>query len=123
MRRTVRSVAGSPGLGPFCVNLSITVALAQTGSDRSPSMVGASDASMRTAIALGLTSVVGTVGAGCADANPLNAAHKSRAGAALAPQLPKTGLTFPPGRFVRPMFLLACCGEDKAEFGNTQHAR
>src|ERR1700704_4148777 len=107
MRRTVRSVAGSPGLGAFCVNLSITPALAQTGSERSPSMMGASDASMRTALTLGLITVVEAGGAGCADARPLIAAHKSRASAALAPQLPKTRFTFPPGRCVRPMFLLA----------------
>src|SRR3977135_3027379 len=109
MRRTVRSVAGSPGLGLFCVNLSITAALAHTGSERSPSMVGASDASMRTALTLGLIRVVEVGVAACADARPLIAAHKSksRAGAALAPQLPKTRCTFPPGRFVRPTFLLA----------------
>src|ERR1700704_1942921 len=102
MRRTVRSVAGSPGLGAFCVNLSITPALAQTGSERSPSMMGASDASMRTALTLGLITVVEAGDAACADARPLIAAHKSnsRAGAVLAPQLLKTRFTFPPGRCV-----------------------
>jgi len=37
------------GVGRFCVKRSMTVALAQTGSERLPSIVGASDASMRTA--------------------------------------------------------------------------
>src|SRR5436309_11003439 len=55
MRTTVRSVAGSYGLGDLCVNLSMTAAFAQTGSERSASMTGASAVSMRTAITFGRT--------------------------------------------------------------------
>src|SRR6266446_2897070 len=55
MRTTVRSVAGSYGLGDLCVKLSMTAAFAQTGSERSASIFGASAVSMRTAITLGRT--------------------------------------------------------------------
>jgi len=55
MRTTVRSVAGSYGLGDLCVKLSMTAAFAQTGSERSASIVGASAVSMRTAISFGRT--------------------------------------------------------------------
>src|SRR5689334_20535394 len=55
MRSTVRSVAGAPGSGRFCVNLSIIAARVQTGSDGSPSMVGASRPSIRMAVTLGRT--------------------------------------------------------------------
>src|SRR6266853_1432076 len=99
MRRTVRSVGSVPGFGCFWVNFSMIVALAQAGSDRSPSMTGASDTSMRAARAVGL---VRFVVAGAADAGLLIAAHIKRAGAALAPQPDNPNRTFPPGRVFPP---------------------
>src|SRR5215470_4126890 len=81
----------------------MTVALAQTGSDRSPSMVGASLGSMRTAMALGRTNPVDAVSAGWAAAQLLIHAKKSTAGAKLAPRPKKLPLNYAPGVGSRPI--------------------
>src|SRR6476646_7920492 len=99
MRRTVRSVGSVPGFGCFWVNFSMIVALAQAASDRSPSMTGASDTSMRAALAVGLIRFAVAAGAaGCAATGLLIAAQITRADAALAPLPQNPSLTFPPGR-------------------------
>src|SRR5258708_3587756 len=106
MRRTVRSVGSVPGFGCFWVNFSMTVALAQAGSDRSPSMTGASDTSMRAARAVGLIRFVVAGAAGCADAGLLIAAQIARGDAALAPQPDNPNRTFPPGRVFPARYIL-----------------
>src|SRR5258707_9399348 len=98
MRRTVRWVGSVPGFGCFWVNFSMIVALAHAGSDRSPSMIGASDVSMRAALAGGLIKFIAAGAAGWAAAWLLIAAQISRADAALAPQPNNPNRTFPPGR-------------------------
>src|SRR5215472_13517390 len=106
MRSTVRSVGGKPGKGCFWVKFSMTVALAHTGSERSPSMIGASLGSMRAAIALGRTKpVVRVVSGSDADAEaegwvaaqPLVSAKTSATGAKTAPQTNDFPPTMPPG--------------------------
>src|SRR4026209_1843392 len=79
MRRTVRSVGAAYGIGCFCVKFSMMVALAHAASDRSASIVGASEASIRVAVTLGRTKP----GAGPAgrEGRP---ARALRAGAAVA---------------------------------------
>src|SRR5262245_23636243 len=52
MRTTVRSVAGSYGLGDRWVKSSITAAFSHAASDRSASIAGASAGSIRTAVML-----------------------------------------------------------------------
>src|SRR4051812_20137309 len=58
MRSTVRSVGGAPGSGSRCWKSAMTVAFPQTGSERSPSIVGASLVLMRAARANGRLTVV-----------------------------------------------------------------
>src|SRR5262245_10357717 len=81
MRTTVRSVGGSYGLGSRCLKSSITAALAQTASDRSPSMTGASDGSILTALTLGRMNIAGAVAepGGAAAATKVNPAGGSAA--------------------------------------------
>src|SRR5258708_39607278 len=98
MRRTVRSVGSVPGFGCFWVNFSVIFAFAHAGSDRSPSMIGASDVSMRAALAVGLIKFIAAGAAGWAAAWLLIAPQISRADAALAPQPDNPNRTFPPGR-------------------------
>src|SRR5882672_7444859 len=62
MRSTVRSVGGAPGLGSRCLKSVMTVALAQPGSDRSASIVGASLVLMRAACATGRALIISSAG-------------------------------------------------------------
>src|SRR5438874_12820745 len=103
MRSTVRSVGGAPGFGCFWWNCSITVAFAQAGSYRSPSIFGASAAEIRTAGALGLTRLsCGTAGvAACAEVVLLKTAQSPTASAIAALQLLTSSRTFPPPRAFR----------------------
>src|SRR5689334_8789280 len=85
MRTTVRSVGGSYGLGWRCVKLSTTAAFAQTASERSPSIVGASEGSILTARTLGRISDCGAAAeAGAAAATSVSPAGPREACAAPA---------------------------------------
>src|SRR5436309_6529854 len=91
MRTTVRSVAGSYGLGDLCVKLSMTAAFAQTGSERSASILGASAVSMRTAITRGRTKGGGDVGLARACIDALEATSISSNGASRAGEPGRAG--------------------------------
>jgi hypothetical protein len=83
IRTTVRSVPGSYGLGERCVKLSMTAAFAQAASFKSASIVGASDASIRTARMLGLTKLsAGPAASEGARASPVGGVAGTGAGAA-----------------------------------------
>src|SRR5258708_9667792 len=96
MRRTVRSVGSVPGFGCFWVNFSMIVALAHAGSDRSPSMIGASDVSMRAALAVGLIKVIPARPPGLGAAWRLLAAQLTRGDPRPAPPPPNPKPPLPP---------------------------
>src|SRR5579871_2331667 len=86
MRTTVFSVGSLYGIGAFWTNLSITAAFAHAGSDRSPSMVGASEALIRAAATEGRTKAGGAPGAvGCAETIVAKQTHGNATSAARAP--------------------------------------
>jgi hypothetical protein len=84
----------------------MTVALAQTGSDKSPSIVGASELLMRTAAAEGLTSPVAAGAVVSAAFTPPRQKKKTTTDAAIARAATNHSCTFPPGRVPRPMLFI-----------------